>query len=82
MNGELRHYLDTRFDALDRRLNAIDERITQNARERLQDVEDLNDRIDGLNGPSKRTTATSGGLAAVVSAFVIALFEGLRRITG
>jgi hypothetical protein len=62
---------DERFDHQDTRFNGCDERL---------------DRIDGrlethVAGPgAKRTAATGGGVAAVVTAMILALFEGLKRL--
>lgn len=62
---------DERFDHQDTRFNGCDERL---------------DRIDGrlethVAGPgAKRTAATGGGVAAVVTAIILGLFEGLKRL--
>jgi hypothetical protein len=62
---------DERFDHQDTRFNGCDERL---------------DRIDGrlethVSGPgAKRTAATGGGVAAVVTAIILGLFEGLKRL--
>ncbi len=62
---------DDRFDHLDDRLNSCDGRL---------------DRIDNrlethVTGPgAKKTAVTGGGAGALVTAVVLAIFEGLRRL--
>jgi hypothetical protein len=62
---------DTRFDHCDTRFGLLDERL---------------DGIDGrlenhVVGPgAKRTAATGGSVAAVVTTIVLAVFECLRRL--
>lgn len=62
---------DDRFDHLDDRLNSCDSRL---------------DRIDNrlethVTGPgAKKTAVTGGGAGAVMTAVVLAIFEGLRRL--
>ena len=57
-------HLDNRFNGSDLRLDRIDERLENH-----------------VSGPgAKRTAATGGGVAAVVTAIVLAVFESLRRL--
>jgi len=62
---------DERFDHCDERFGLIDQRL---------------DGIDGrlethVTGPgTKKTAVTGGGAGALVTAVVLAIFEGLRRL--
>jgi len=77
----LRVYLDRRFDNIDQRLTAIDERITVNAEERLAETEDLRNRFQNHLARNHRTPkVASGGIAAVIAAIVIGVFEGIRQV--
>ena len=62
---------DDRFEHLDSRFNHLDERLTG-----------IDERLDNhVAGPgAKRTAATGGGVAAVVTATILGLFEGLKRL--
>ena len=82
-NQDLREYLDDRFGLVERRLNGLDERITVNARERLQGFKAIHDRLDRLNGTlngGTREKAKTGGLSALVAAFIVAFYEAVRRL--
>jgi len=62
---------DDRFDHLDKRFNTCDARL-----------DSIDSRLEThVSGPgTKRTAATGGGVAAVVTAIILGLFEGLKRL--
>jgi len=72
--GRIEKHLDNqdrRFDGVDERFNHLDQRLTG-----------IDERLDNhVAGPgAKRTAATGGGVAAVVTAIILGLFEGLKRL--
>jgi len=72
--GRLEKHLgaqDDRFDHLDKRFNTCDDRL-----------DSIDSRLEThVAGPgAKRTAATGGGVAAVVTAVILGLFEGLKRL--
>jgi len=75
------HAVHDRFDTVDGRLNGLDNRITQNARERLADVEDLREDLrehkERNHGTSRIATSS---VAGAIAAVVVAIFEAVRRL--
>ncbi len=63
--------MDGRLDHFDERFNTIDERMG------LFD-ERLTAHCEGVG--SKKTAVTGGGAGAIVTAVVLAIFEGLKRL--
>jgi len=88
MDNDERRYLEFQFhavhdrlDNIDARLNGIDDRITTNAKERLEEVTDLRADLDEHkernHGGGK---VAAGGLAGVIAAIMVAVFEALKRL--
>lgn len=81
MNDEERRYFDGQFTAVHKRLTAMDERITQNARERLKDFEDLAGDLEEHKERNHGASKTlSGGIAGAIAAAVLAVYEALKRL--
>ena len=69
---------DDRFDTCDGRFNGIDGRLNTLS-ETIQGVgEHLDTHVSGPG--TKKTAVTGGGAGALVTAVVLAIFEGLKRL--